>query len=62
MKTAQNEHATSCGALGSCVLCTDNGTNVEVRAGWHLHMTGGLAAVLPCPNRLACARRPHTRL
>ena len=40
--------ATACNALSECVACGK--TNVEVAAGWRLHVAGGLAAVLRCPH------------
>ena len=46
---------TRCDSL-DCVSCS-NGTNIEVKQGWRLHMAGNTAAVLRCPNRDACEQR-----
>jgi hypothetical protein len=49
---------TLCDSL-NCVSCGSNGTNIEVKQGWRLHMAGNIAAVLRCPNRDACEQRCH---
>ena len=53
---------TRCDSL-NCVSCS-NGTNIEVKQGWRLHMAGDTAAVLRCPNPDACEQRykPGSRM
>ena len=47
---ASNTGGKSCDDLSGCMECIHEQNTINITAGWHLHMIGGVASVLKCPG------------